>query len=234
MTREFSFYLVSTPIGNISDISRRAVEILGSVDFILAEDTRKARSLLGRLGIRKRTLSYHDHNKERITPSLLDRIEKGETGALVTDAGTPGISDPGFYLVRAMIERGIEFTALPGPSAVIQALVLSGLPTDRFTFYGYIPKKKGARKRIITEAAAATGTAVFFESPHRIDSTLEAIAGVIPGRELVVARELTKLHEEVIRGTAGRLAEALAGRRVRGEITLLIRGAGRSRGDGTA
>jgi len=195
MMREFPFYLVSTPIGNLSDLSRRAEEILASVDFILAEDTRKARTLLTRYGIAARTIPYHDHNKEKATPGILDRIEGGETGALVTDAGTPGISDPGFYLVRALIERGIEFTALPGPSV---------------------------------------GTAVFFESPHRIVSTLEALAGLLPDRQTVVARELTKLHEEMARGSAKELAGRFAGRRVRGEVTLLIRGEGKRSRGGTA
>jgi 16S rRNA (cytidine1402-2'-O)-methyltransferase len=232
--REYPFYLVSTPIGNLSDITGRAVEILGSVDFILAEDTRKSGTLLKHLGIDARTFPYHDHNKEKATPGILDRIESGETGALITDAGTPGISDPGFYLVRAMIERGIEFTALPGPSSVTAALVLSGLPTDRFTFYGYVPRKKGARDRLFKEAGAAAATAVFFESPHRLVSTLQALEAVLPGRETVVARELTKLHEEVARGSAGELAALFSKRKVRGEVTLLVRGAGRRGKGGTA
>jgi 16S rRNA (cytidine1402-2'-O)-methyltransferase len=234
MMREYSFYLVSTPIGNLSDISSRAVEILGSVDFILAEDTRKSGTLLKQCGISARMIPYHDHNKEKTTPGILDRIEGGETGALVTDAGTPGISDPGYYLIRAMIERDIEFTAVPGPSAVMQGLVLSGLPTDRFTFYGYVPRKKGARERLFEEAGAAAGTSIFFESPHRIVPTLQALAAVLPGREVVVARELTKLHEEVARGSAEDLAERFAARRVRGEITLLFRGAGKRVRGGTA
>lgn len=234
MMREFSFYLVSTPIGNLSDLSHRAGEILASVDFILAEDTRKSGTLLKAYGIETRMIPYHDHNKEKVTSGILDRIEGGETGALVTDAGTPGVSDPGYYLVRAMIERGIEFTALPGPSAVMQGLVLSGLPTDRFTFYGYVPRKKGARDRLFEEAGAAVGTAVFFESPHRIVSTLEALFRVLPDRQAAVARELTKLHEEVARGNAAELAEHFRDRRVRGEITLLVRGAGKRGKGGTA
>ncbi len=234
MMREFSFYLVSTPIGNLSDLSHRAGEILASVDFILAEDTRKSGTLLKAYGIGTRTIPYHDHNKEKVTPGILNRVEGGETGALVTDAGTPGVSDPGYYLVRAMIERGIEFTALPGPSAVMQGLVLSGLPTDRFTFYGYVPRKKGARDRLFEEAGAAVGTAVFFESPHRIVSTLEALSRVLPDRQAAVARELTKLHEEVARGNAAELVERFKDRRVRGEITLLVRGAGKREKRGTA
>jgi 16S rRNA (cytidine1402-2'-O)-methyltransferase len=234
MMRDFPFYLVSTPIGNLSDISKRAVEILGSVDFILAEDTRKSGTLLKRHGISTRAVPYHDHNKEKATPGIIARLKAGERGALVTDAGTPGISDPGYYLVRAMIEDAIEFTALPGPSAVTTALLLSGLPTDRFTFYGYVPRKKGARERLLKEAGGAAGTAVFFESPHRLVSTLEAVAAALPGRETVVARELTKLHEEVARGDAAGLAEEFSKRKVRGEITLLIRGAGRDGKGGTA
>ena len=225
--REFSFYLVSTPIGNLSDLSGRAAGILSSVDFILAEDTRKSGRLLAHFGIDTKAVPYHDHNKEKVTPGILDRIEGGETGALITDAGTPGISDPGFYLVRAMVERGIEFTAIPGPSAVTQALVQSGLPTDRFTFYGYVPRKKGAREKLLREAAEEAGTAVFFESPHRVASTLEAAAAIVPDREGAVAREMTKLHEGVARGTLSELAERFAGRKVRGEITIVIRGAGR-------
>jgi len=232
--REFSFYLVSTPIGNLSDLSRRAEEILGSVDFILAEDTRKSGTLLKHYGIHTRVIPYHDHNKEKITPGILDRVEAGETGALITDAGTPGISDPGYYLVRAMIERDMEFTALPGPSAVTMALVMSGLPTDRFTFYGYVPRKKGARDRLFEEAGADTGTAIFFESPHRILSTLEALAAVLPDRQAAVARELTKLHEEVARGTAKELAGIFSKRRARGEVTLLVRGQGKRGRGGTA
>ena len=234
MMREYSFYLVSTPIGNLSDFSSRGAEILSSVDFILAEDTRKSGTLLKAFGIDTRMIPYHDHNKERITPDILDRVEAGERGALITDAGTPGISDPGYYLVRAMIERGIEFTAVPGPSSVIHGLILSGLPTDRFTFYGYVPRKKGARLRLIEEAGAAPGTAIFFESPHRIVSTLEAISEALPDRQVVVARELTKLHEEVARGTAAELARLFGGRRVRGEVTLLMRGAGKRGHGGTA
>ena len=234
MMREYSFYLVSTPIGNLSDITRRAVEILASVDFILAEDTRKSGTLLKHYGINTRTVPYHDHNKEKMTPGILDRIEGGETGALISDAGTPGISDPGFYLVRAMVERGIEFTALPGPSAVTQGLVLSGLPTDRFAFYGYVPRKKGARDRLFEEAGAAAGTAVFFESPHRIAATLEALSVLLPDRQVAVARELTKLHEEVARGSAAELAERFRERRVKGEITLLIHGAVKKGRGGTA
>jgi 16S rRNA (cytidine1402-2'-O)-methyltransferase len=232
--RRFPFYLVSTPIGNLADLTHRAVEVLSDVDLILAEDTRKTRTLLKRYGIETNVRSFHDHNKERVTPSIIRSIKGGESAALVTDAGTPGISDPGYYLVRALLESGIEFTAIPGPSAVTQALVLSGLPTDRFTFYGYVPRKKGARSRVIEEAAGGTGTSIFFESPHRLLGTLEAIGSIMPEREIVVAREMTKLHEEVARGTASELLGRFSKGKVRGEVTLLIRGLGRTRGKGTA
>jgi len=229
--RTYPFYLVSTPIGNLADITHRAIEILKSVDLVLAEDTRKARTLLSHYGIDVRTQPFHDHNKERLTPSVIERLRGGETIALITDAGTPAISDPGFYIVRALIEAGIEFTAIPGPSAVTQALVLAGFPTDRFAFYGYVPRKKGARDRLIEEAAGAPATAVFFESPHRIVDTLEAIAALLPDREVAMVREATKLHEETVRGTASEIAAHFKGR-VRGEVTLLIRGAPRRPGRG--
>lgn len=234
--RRYPFYLVSTPIGNLADITYRAVEALRAADLVLSEDTRKTRVLFSRHGIDTPLRSFHDHNKERVTPWVIERIRAGDVVALVTDAGTPGISDPGFYLVRALIGEGIEFTALPGPSAVTLALVLSGFPTDRFTFYGYLPRKKGARERLIVEAGEQTSTAVFFESPHRLAGTLAAVAALLPDREIAVARELTKLHEEVVRGTAAELARRF-GASARGEITILIRGlphrgGGGSGGDG--
>jgi 16S rRNA (cytidine1402-2'-O)-methyltransferase len=231
--RRYPFYLVSTPIGNLGDITHRAVEVLGSVDLVLAEDTRKARVLLSRYGIAARPQAFHDHNKERVTPTVIERIRGGASVALITDAGTPGISDPGFFIVRALIAEGIEFTAIPGPSAVTQALVLSGFPTDRFTFFGYMPRKKGARERLIVEASASAATAVFFESPYRLLDTLAAVASLLPDREVAVVREATKLHEETVRGPAAEVAAHFRGR-VRGEATLLIKGAERRGARGTA
>lgn len=225
--RTYQFYLVSTPIGNLDDLSRRAATVLGSVDFILAEDTRKARVLLNRFGINKPVRSYHDHNKERVTPSILTQLRDGKTAALVSDAGTPLVSDPGYYLVRRLIDEEIPFTAIPGPSAVLQALVLSGLPPDRFAFFGYMPRKKGARERVLQEAGKNTGTSIFFESPRRLLKTLAEAGAVLGNRELVVARELTKLHEAVVRGSAAELLEFFSVSGVKGEVTLLIRGRGR-------
>ncbi len=225
--RIYPFYLVSTPIGNLGDLPPRAVDVLSSVDLVLAEDTRRTRVLLGANGISVPVRSYHDHNKERVTPGIVEMLRGGKRIALVADAGTPAVSDPGYYLVRRLIEEGIEFTAVPGPSAVLTALVLSGLPTDRFTFFGYMPRKKGERERMIGEAGANRGTGIFFESPYRLLKTLEAFERVLPGRELVVARELTKVHEEIVRGDAALLIEHFGGKGVKGECVLLVRGAGK-------
>jgi len=228
--RIFPLYLVSTPIGNLGDLSPRAAEVLSSVDLVLAEDTRRARILLGANGISVPVRSYHDHNKERVTPAVVEMLHDGKRVALIADAGTPAVSDPGYYLVRRLVEEGIEFTAVPGPSAILAALVLSGLPTDRFTFFGYMPRKKGERERAIEDAGSNRGTGVFFESPHRLVKTLEAFERILSGRELVVARELTKVHEEIVRGDAARLLEHFREKGVKGECVLLVRGRGRKNG----
>lgn len=232
--RSFQFYLVSTPIGNLGDMTSRAVETLREVDLVLAEDTRPARRLLAAHGIETPVSSYHDHNKERVAPRVLAMLAEGKRIALVSEAGTPVVSDPGYYLVRRLIEEGISYTAIPGPSAVLQALVLSGLPPDRFTFYGYVPRKAGQRRRLLLEAGGSYGTAILFESPHRLVRTLEEMAEILGEREVVVARELTKLHEEVRRGTADGLAAHYREAGVKGEVTLLVRGADRGKGGGTA
>ncbi len=223
------FYLVSTPIGNLRDISHRAIEVLKSVDFVLAEDTRKARTLFKRHGIDTPLRPYHDHNKERVTPSIVSMLRRGAEAALISNAGTPLVSDPGYYLVRRLIEEGIAFTAVPGPCAAVGALVVSGLPPDRFTFFGFLPRKRGERDRVIEEAGRGPGTSIFFESPFRLVKTLEAIAGLLHDREVVVARELTKVHEEVKRGTAAELAAHFTDVGVKGEVTIMIRGTGSRR-----
>ena len=225
----YSFYLVSTPIGNLDDFSARAVETLRTVDCVLAEDTRKARVLLDRYGIRATVRPYHDHNKECLAPVIIRDIKEGKRYALVSDAGTPMISDPGYYLVRRLIDEGIALTAVPGPSAMTTALVLSGLPPDRFTFYGYVPRKAGERDRAIREAADNPYTSIFYESPHRLVKTLEAFSRILGEREIVVARELTKLHEEVLRGSASELVDHFTVTPPRGEMTVLVRGLGRER-----
>jgi 16S rRNA (cytidine1402-2'-O)-methyltransferase len=228
--KPYPFYLVSTPIGNLEDLSARAAETLRSVDCVLAEDTRKARVLLDRLGIRAQVRSYHDYNERQMIPVIIREIKEGKRFALVADAGTPLVSDPGYPLVRRLAEEGIAVTAIPGPCAVTTALVLSGLPPDRFTFYGYVPRKPGERESLIREAASNPYTSVFYESPHRLLKTLEAFSRILGDREIVVARELTKLHEEVLRGTAERLLERFGETPPRGELTLLVRGLGRRRG----
>jgi 16S rRNA (cytidine1402-2'-O)-methyltransferase len=191
---------------------------------------RKTRVLLDRYGIRTPVRSYHDHNKEQVTPGILREISEGKRFALVADAGTPLISDPGYYITRRLIEEKVAITAIPGACAMTTALVLSGLPPDRFTFYGYVPRKPGERDRLIEEAAESAHTSIFYESPHRLLKTLEALARRLGDREVVVARELTKLHEEVLGGDAARLLEHFTKTPPRGEITILVRGLGRKRG----
>lgn len=229
--RAYRFYLVSTPIGNLGDLSVRAVEVLSSVDEVLAEDTRTARVLFDRYGISTPLRSYNDHNKERVTPGILREVARGKTFALVADAGTPLVSDPGYYIVRKLIDAGVEITAVPGACSVTTALSLSGLPPDRFTFYGYVPRKSGERRRFLEEVASNPYTSILFESPHRLSKTLEAFAALLPEREVVVARELTKLHEEVVRGRATDLLERFSSG-VKGEIVILVRGAGRRKTQG--
>jgi len=219
--------LVSTPIGNLGDITHRALEILAAADLVLAEDTRHSRKLLNHYGVSGRLEAYHDHNKERVTPRIIERLKGGEHVAIVSDAGTPGISDPGFYLVRAAISEGITVTAAPGANAALMALVLSGLPTDRFVFEGFTPKKKGELARAIDALADERRTVIYYVAPHQLIKVLEAFNAGLPERELVLARELTKLHEEVARGTASKLINEFSARRIRGEMVLLVRGAGK-------
>ncbi len=228
--KPYQFYLVSTPIGNLEDLSARAAETLRSVDCVLAEDTRKARVLLDRLGIHAQVRSYHDHNERQMTPVIIREIKEGKRFALVADAGTPLVSDPGYPLVRRLVEEGIAVTAIPGACAVTTALVLSGLPPDRFTFYGYVPRKQGERESLLRDAASNPYTSIFYESPHRLLKTLEACSRILGEREIVVARELTKLYEEVLRGTAAALLERFGEAPPRGELTVLVRGLGRRRG----
>jgi 16S rRNA (cytidine1402-2'-O)-methyltransferase len=220
--------LVSTPIGNLGDVTLRALEVLREVDAVLAEDTRRSRKLLTHHGIRAKTvISYHDHNKERVTPGIVKRLLSGECFALVSDAGTPGVSDPGFYLVRAALAAGLPVTTAPGANAILPALVLSGFPTDAFVFEGFPPRKSGELARSVGALADERRTVVYFVSPHRLQKVLEVFAGRLPEREIAVVRELTKIHEEVVRGTAAELADRYRGKRVRGEIVLLVRGVGR-------
>jgi 16S rRNA (cytidine1402-2'-O)-methyltransferase len=207
----------------MEDITYRAVRVLGEADLIACEDTRHTRKLLDHYGIRKPTISYHEHNEVERSAELAERLRQGETIALVSDAGVPLISDPGYRLVRAALDLGIEVQPVPGPSAVLAALSGSGLPTDSFHFGGFLPAKAGARARALESMAGETATLVFYEAPHRILETLEAIELLLGPRPVVVARELTKIHEEFVRGTAGQVRAALSARdALKGEITLMI------------
>lgn len=223
-TQPGTIILVSTPIGNLADMTYRAVETLKKVAAILAEDTRHTRKLLVHYGITNELVAYHDHNKERVTPKVLDRLRRGDTLALVSDAGTPGISDPGFYLVRAAIAEGIPVGVVPGANAVLPALLLSGFPTDAFVFEGFLPKKRGDLDRKFEALIDERRTAIYFVSPHQLARVLESVARNLPGRVVAVVREITKIHEETLRGTAEELIEAMGDRRVRGEVVLLVKG----------
>lgn len=221
-----TLYVVSTPIGNLADITYRAVHILGGVDLIAAEDTRTTRILLDHYGITTQLISYFVHNEVRRIPELVERMKAGGSLAVVTDAGTPGISDPAFALVRAAVQEGLRVVPVPGASAVLAALVAGGLPTERYVFEGFLPHKKGRRTRI-DRIEAEQRTVVLYESPHRIERTLADLAERMGERRAVLARELTKKFEEFRRGT---LAELLAGVRQdppRGEIVLIVEGSDR-------
>jgi 16S rRNA (cytidine1402-2'-O)-methyltransferase len=217
--------LVATPIGNLEDLSPRAVRTLAEADVVAAEDTRRTGRLLAHVDVSARLVAYHEHNETVRGPELLERVAAGAVVAVVTDAGTPGIADPGYRLVRDAVARGLPVDAIPGPVALVQALVLSGLPTDRFVFEGFLPRKPGARARRLAELAAEPRTLVLYVTPHRAAVELAALAAAFGAdRQAALARELTKLHEEVWHGTLGELAERAA-HGVRGELTLVIGGA---------
>jgi 16S rRNA (cytidine1402-2'-O)-methyltransferase len=216
-------YVVATPIGNLEDITYRAVRVLGEADLIACEDTRQTRKLLDHYDIHKPTISYHEHNEAERTEDLTARLLAGETIALVSDAGIPLVSDPGYRLVHAAIKAGIDVQPIPGPSASLTALAASGLPTDSFHFGGFLPPKAGQRAKLLESLAEEHATLIFYEAPHRILETLEAIEAALGPRPVVVAREITKIHEEFLRGTAAEVRAQLASRdAVKGEITLLI------------
>lgn len=216
-------YVVSTPIGNLEDITYRAVNALKEVDWIACEDTRTTRRLLDNYGITTRTISYHEHNEMDRTEELVARLGEGEKGALVSDAGTPLLSDPGYRVVRAAVQAGIRIEALPGPSAILAGLVVSGLPTDQFHFAGFLPPKQGQRTRLLESLRDEAATLIFYEAPHRILESLDDIGAVLGEREVVVGRELTKLHEEVLRGTARGIRTELESRDgIRGEFVILV------------
>ncbi|KAA6441107.1 16S rRNA (cytidine(1402)-2'-O)-methyltransferase [Dyadobacter flavalbus] len=217
-------YIVPTPIGNLEDITLRAVHVLKSVDVVLAEDTRTSGTLLKHLGISKPMHSYHIHNEHQTVMRVTERILKGETMALISDAGTPAVSDPGFLLVRECIKQGVTVECLPGPTAFVPALVNSGLPSDRFTFEGFLPHKKGRQTRL-QNLVQEERTMIFYESPHRLVKALQQFAEYFgKERQVSVSRELTKIYEENVRGTLEEVIAYFSGKTVKGEIVIVLAG----------
>lgn len=221
-------HFVATPIGNLGDVGLRALAVLQGVDVVYAEDTRHTRRLLDRYGVRCRMVPYHDHNKTRVVPAIIAGLQAGAKVAVVSDAGMPCVSDPGFSLVKALLAADLTWTVIPGPSSTLAALVLSGFSPDRFLFVGYPPRKKGQRRKFLENALAEPGTVLMLESCHRIVSTLEILADLAPRRILAVAREITKLHEETLRGSAAELLTMMTGKRLKGELVLVLQGAAAS------
>ncbi len=218
-----ALYVVATPIGNLEDISLRALRILGEVSLIAAEDTRKTRRLLARYGIKARMTSYHEHSKWTKLGNILTHLAEGDV-ALVSEAGMPGISDPGYELITTCWQRGIRVIPIPGPSAIITALAISGLPTDKFIYLGFLPHKTGSRRRLLQSLTTQTVTILAFESPHRLVEALKDILDTLGDRRIAVCRELTKIYEEVFRGTVSQALERFT--QPRGEFTLVIEGRG--------
>lgn len=215
-------YIVSTPIGNLEDITYRAVRILSEVDLIAAEDTRHSLKLLNHFNISKPLTSYYDHNQQLKGERILSNLRQGKNVALVSDAGTPCVSDPGYHLVRDAISEGIQVIPIPGCCAAITALSAAGLPSDNFTFAGFPPARQGKRRTFLAELAETTGTLILYEAPHRLESTLSDMREVLGNRQIAVARELTKIYEEFILGTVSEVIETVSQAKVRGEVVILI------------
>jgi 16S rRNA (cytidine1402-2'-O)-methyltransferase len=227
-----SLFVVSTPIGNLEDITLRALRILREVDLIAAEDTRRTAKLLSHYDIDTKTVSYHDFNKERKTPALLEMLQGGSDVAVVSDAGTPGISDPCYYLVRRAIHEGFSVVPIPGPTAAISAIVVSGLPTDRFIFEGFLPAKEGRCRAKLLELASEPRTIILYESPHRLQKHLRMMSEIWGNRRIAVARELTKRFEEVRRGRLDGFVEHYEKVRPRGEFVLIVEGGSEAKTEG--
>lgn len=217
-------FLVPTPIGNMGDITARAMEVLEKADIVACEDTRHSGRFLAKLGLKKKLISYHNFNEAGRARQLIARLAAGETVAVITDGGSPGISDPAYRIVRAAIENGIEIVPLPGPTALIPALTASGLPTDRFFFEGFLPNKSAARKKRLIALRDFEHTLVFYESPHRIAGALDDICEILGDRQLCLAREISKKFEQFIRGGAKEVRDTVKGRSLKGEIVLIIAG----------
>jgi 16S rRNA (cytidine1402-2'-O)-methyltransferase len=215
-------YIVGTPIGNLEDITLRAIRTLKEVDLIACEDTRRTQQLLNAYKIPTRTISYHEHNEMTRAPELIIQMEEGSSLALVTDAGMPVVSDPGFRLVHLAVRHGIPVVPVPGASAFVAALAASGLPVDKFRFLGFLPSKRGERRKALEEMQDSTRTLVFYEAPHRLAEMLKDSLEILGEREIVIAREVTKIHEEFVRGTISTALEYLKKRPVKGEITVLL------------
>lgn len=218
--------VVATPIGNLADITQRALRVLGEVDVVAAEDTRTTRKLLNHHGIRTSLVSYHRHNEAARTAELLERMRSGQSVAIVSEAGTPAISDPGYRLITEAIDAGIVVEPIPGPSAILAALVVSGLPTDAFTFEGFLPRRSSERRRRLEALAAEPRTLVFFEAPHRLDASLSDMVEVLGDRRAALCRELTKMHEEIVRASLSELVARTARQPVKGEIVIAVEGRG--------
>lgn len=221
-----TLFIIATPIGNLEDITLRALRTLAEVSLIAAEDTRHSQKLLTHFGISGKLTSYHDHNKEEKAEVLVSRLKEGESVALVSDAGTPGISDPGYYLINRAAEEGIAVVPIPGVTAAMAAISVSGLPTDAFVFEGFLPQKQSRRKARLEELKAERRTIILYEAPHRINACLRDVHAAFGDRRAVLARELTKIHEEILRGKISDIIREVASREPRGEYTLLIEGAG--------
>jgi len=221
-SKKCRFFIVSTPIGNLQDISLRAIEVLKKVDVVACEDTRITSKILRTYNINKKLISYFEYNKLKRAPELIKLLKSGKSIALVTDAGTPGICDPGYYLIKLVIEEGIPLTVIPGASALIAALVVSGKPPDRFIFEGYLPRRKEARRRRLKELVNEKRTIIFYESPHRLIKSLEDFNIFFPNREICVTKELTKRYEEVIRDNAAGLIEFFKKKKPRGEFVIVL------------
>lgn len=217
-------FVTATPIGNLEDITLRALRVLKEADLIAAEDTRVTRKLLAKYEIKTPLVSLYEYNEKTRIPELIRKIRSGSNVAQVSDAGMPGISDPGYRLIKSCLDEGLPVEVIPGPTALVNGLVASGLPTDRFLFIGFLPPKSGGRRKILEELKQERGTLVFYESPHRVKKTLADVAEIMGDRPVALARELTKMFEETIRGTAAEILKELGGKNVKGEIVLIIGG----------
>ncbi len=221
-----TLYIVATPIGNLEDITFRALRVLKEVGLIAAEDTRRTRKLLSAYGISTHATSLYDHNEREKSSLIISKLEEGIDVAYVSDAGTPGISDPGYLLVKESLARSIQVSAVPGPSAVIAALSISGLPLDRFCFHAFLPQRQGPRRKLLYTLKGESRTMVFYESPRRLLAALRDIRSILGNRNIALSRELTKIHEETLRGPVSSIIDLLEVRTVKGEITLVVAGAG--------